>query len=331
MSKHTVRAACGGVLVSFSVLALAFPASASPFTLNDNYSGGTNYYPTNAPSDLDVIQDSNTNVFQITGANVSRLDSNTLVVQINTYFAGVPGNANVHIANLADGTTYGSLFLTSQSNWNPIASGDGHYSTDTFPTTNTKWTYAVTTTNPGLYAIAGTPIFVASSQNSSVPQYYTTTDGKIVMSNVGGNPVSYPNSGAPGYYFRQSQAVQYDPTDPNAIVTTIDGHTAVSVAITPSTFNVNLNGTLASNFAQTEGSIKYTITDDGIFGNSFALAWAMTCANDAIQGLVTLTPNHGESFSPTPLPAAFPLFAGGLGVIALSSRKRKKQIANLAA
>src|ERR1039458_2189168 len=204
MSKHTVRAACGGVLVCFFVIVLGFPASATSFTatLNDNYSGGTNYY---GPSDLDVIQDSNTNAFPITSANVSRPDSNTLVVQIITYFAGVPGNVNPNIAALADGTTYGSLFLTSTSNWHPDGSLADHFSTDTMLTTGSKWTDAVTTTNPGLYAIGAYSAAdkYASSQNPSVPQYYTTIDGKIVMSNVGGNPVSYPNTGAPGHYFPQ--------------------------------------------------------------------------------------------------------------------------------
>jgi len=47
--------------------------------------------------------------------------------------------------------------------------------------------------------------------------------------------------------------------------------------------------------------ITFTIPDGGLLGDSFALAWAMTCANDVIQGPVVL--RAGQDF-PTPLPAS---------------------------
>jgi hypothetical protein len=305
MSKHTVRAACGGVLVGFSVLALGFPASAAPFNLPDNYYGGLNTYNNNPPTTGDVIGDS---TFYITSADVSRA-GDTLSIVINTNFAGAPGTSP------ADGTGYGSLFL-SPGTWTP--SGTSPYPTDKY--TANEWQYAVTipqnpgsgsigTTSSGLYAIGGGATANLYPANTSVVQSYTTANGTVVMSNVNGDPVTYPGTAQPGYYFREGQAVRYTPGNG-------------PIASTSATWAVNalLN------------TITFTIVDPtNIFGNSFALAWAMTCANDVIQGQVTLSPGHGESFSPTPLPAAFPLFAGGLGMIALLSRKRKKQIANLAA
>src|SRR5664280_1595436 len=112
MSKHTVRATCGGVLVGFSVLALAFPASAAPLNLLDKYYGGLSTY--GGMTD-DTIENPGTHAFEISSADISR-SGNTLTIAINTNFAGVPGTGP------ADGTGYGSLFLTPGT-WHPTGSG----------------------------------------------------------------------------------------------------------------------------------------------------------------------------------------------------------------
>ena len=117
------------------------------------------------------------------------------------------------------------------------------------------------------------------------------------MANVNGNPLSAPASGNPGFYFRQGQAVLFTPT--NSIVP-----------------NTSVDFTVGSGF------IEYSIHDDGNLGDSFALSWAMTCANDVIQGLVTLP---STALNGTPLPAALPLFAGGLGVMGLLAGRRKRK------
>ena len=67
-----------------------------------------------------------------------------------------------------------------------------------------------------------------------------------------------------------------------------------------------------------------TFTIEGFVGsdlatqltNDFALSWAMTCANDIVQGVVHLTP--------VPLPATLPLFVAGLGGAGLIGRWRKR-------
>jgi hypothetical protein len=123
------------------------------------------------------------------------------------------------------------------------------------------------------------------------------------MSYIGGNgdptlgdPVN-PNN---GLTFRGGQAVQFAPT-------------GAAVSGTSATFTVG------------SGFVEYSIVDNDLFGNNFALSWAMTCANDVIQGQVQLP--GGDLTGTVPLPAALPLFAGGLGVMGLLARRRKRKAA----
>jgi hypothetical protein len=99
-------------------------------------------------------------------------------------------------------------------------------------------------------------------QNPAVVQSYTTTKGTIILSNVNNDPVTYPGPQNPGYYFRQGQPVLFQPSASN-----VDGSTWF---ITPGT------------------SITYLINDNHLLGDSFAVSWDMTCANDVIQGVVAV-------------------------------------------
>lgn len=291
-------------LASAALLVLAASLSAHSATLTDVYSGGTNTY--NAPGD--VIGSS---AFNITSADITRSGpgNGTLNVVIHTNYAGVPGTSP------AEGTGYGSLFF-STTGWSPT--GPAGVSPNLYPQdkyTANDWNYAFTmpatpgsgskpATASALYAIGGSAL-AHNFGSSSVPDYYTTANGKITMSNVGGNPITYPHSGAPGFYFREGQAVQYTPNAPG--VTAAGG-----------TWEVNA-------LAHT---ITFTILDNGLLGNSFALAWAMTCANDVIQGEVVL---HGGQDFPTPLPAAVWLFgtviAGGAGFGRWRKAKKTRALA----
>lgn len=162
-----------------------------------------------------------------------------------------------------------------------------------------------------------------------MPVSYSNADGTIVMSNVGGNPVSYPNPGAPGFYFRQGQAVIYDPNNPNATVQTstdnlnnvsavLTGGIATSVSVTISPV------TLVNGYATPSGVgvIEYVITDNGLLGDAFALSWAMTCANDVIQGIVQIPPNNTST---TPLPASALLMGTVLGAGGFVARRRRRK------
>jgi hypothetical protein len=301
---HTQRFVYSLLLASAAVVGLA--SSAYSFTLTDDPTvpaANTIYYgANNTYNGQDVI---GTSTFNILSAVVTRtgLNNNTLNIRINTNFAGAPA------AGTSDGTTYGSLFLNPVF-WHVTGTAADHYSADNFVSGNQNWAYAVTTPSTGsgassLYAtgLAASGASGAVVHNylaTSTPQYYTTGDGSIYMSNVSGDPITYPGLGNPGFYFRQGQAVVFNPNNSDPALR--------SVTITMG------NGSY----------IDYSIVDNGLLGNTFALAWDMTCANDVIQGLVTL---GSTDLQGTPLPAALPLFAGGLGVIGLLAGRRKRKTA----
>jgi hypothetical protein len=295
-------------LLLASAAAVGFASSAYSFTLTDDPSvsgslSNTIYYgAANSYNGADVI---GTSTFNIIDAVVSRsgTNNNTLNIIINTNYAGAPGTG------AADGTTYGSLFLNPFI-WSVTGSSSNNYSTDNFVGGNQNWAYAVTTPSTGsgasdLYATglnAGGLSGAGAPHNSNgVPQYYTTADGTIYMSNVNSNPLSAPTSGNPGYYFRQGQAVVFNPigSDPSLGAVTVS----------------KVNGSY----------IEYSIVDGGLLGNTFALSWAMTCANDVIQGLVQL--GNNDLTGSTPIPATLPLFASGIGGIVLLARRRSKKTA----
>lgn len=92
---------------------------------------------------------------------------------------------------------------------------------------------------------------------------YNTSDGTIVTSNVFGGHTS--NSGAAsGFIFRDDQPVDFTP--------------GAAVVRALGTFTVGA------------GTLTFDIFDGGALGGDFALSWAMTCANDIIQGQVTGVP-----------------------------------------
>lgn len=158
--------------------------------------------------------------------------------------------AGVPGTRAAYGTGYGVLFITPGPNaWTPQGSGP-HYDDDTYQAGD--WTYAATIpTNPGRYTHTGSG------------GLYLTSDGTIIMSNVYGNTTTYPYPGSGRYYFRENQPVQFTPDQ-----------SANPVA------NTSEQWTIAP------GAITFDLTDNGLLGDQFALSWAMTCANDIIQGQV---------------------------------------------
>ncbi len=289
----TVIAGCAAIVLSSN--AYSFTISDDPSVTgslgNTIYYGGTNTY-----NGADVI---GTSTFNILSADVNRINASTLDIKIYTNYAGAPGTA------AAEGTAYGSLFL-AQGLWTPGGTSANHYAADNY-STNKEWSYAVTnpltgnvgtSVSTGLYAI-GTVGAAHNYGATGIPDYYATANGKVVLANANGDPVTAPYSGNNGNYFRQGEAVQYTPTN-----------SAASVAGTSATFSVGA------------GYIEYLISDNGLFGDTFALSWAMTCSNDIIEGQVIL-PNN--ALSQTPLPAALPMFSAGLGMMGLMGLRRKRK------
>jgi hypothetical protein len=296
---------------------MAAPALAAPYTLQDNYYGGyvNPTMPANDISAGDTIENPGTKNFEIDNAVVARPSANTLTVTIKTWYAGQPP---------LDGTNYGSLFFGSVSDFKSQVPSNGQGVTTLAGTLNDTyhpglWTTAFT--NGGLYSTGVTLLGAHGTANNypannSVVQSYTTTTGKIIMSNVNGDPVSYNGTGNNGFYFRQGQAVEFDPT-----ATPINGITG-SMSVVNSVYGPN-------NTPITEGSITYTINDGGFLGDSFAISWAMSCANDIIQGVIPV--QSGGLQSSTPLPAALPLFVSGLGMMGFFGARRKRRMAQASA
>ncbi len=230
-------------------------------TLVDNYYGGSNFYPGGG----DVIGEAKT--FDIFDLVASRPNPDELIIRIDTNYAGVPGSS------AALGTGYGALFFTPGADaWKPT--GVAPYPTDTYKPG--EWSYAFT-------------IPAAPSAASGTGSLFDTADGAVVLSNVYGDPISYPNPGNNGYYFRQDQAVQFTP-----------GAGAVSLA----------GGT----WSISPGAVTFTIVDNGLLGDDFAVSWAETCANDVIQGQI----------SGAPEPASWALMMFAVGLIGQIMRRRPR-------
>jgi hypothetical protein len=72
-------------------------------------------------------------------------------------------------------------------------------------------------------------------------------------------------------------------------------------------------------------TITFTIVDNGLLTDNFALSWAMTCGNDVIQAQF-ITPPGGNENGHTPLPGALLLMAsalaGGAGFAKLRGLRR---------
>jgi hypothetical protein len=283
-------------LVAGAVILTPLANSAQAASINDTgadaYWGGSNFYN---PGNADVIGGSQ---FAISSMDVSRsLDGNTLTVTIHTAYAGVPGTSAALF------TTYGSLFFAPT--WTPTGTAS-HYSSDLYQAND--WTYAFvmngTLTGPnasgtGTLYSTGTGASPNYYGTSHVAQSYTTTTGKIIMSNVNNNPISRGSgiSGQSFYYFRQGQAVQYKP-----------GPGQQGLGGPGSIWTVDAANDI----------ITFSIVDNKLLGDDFALSWAMTCANDVIQGLVNL-PHSGPPPGEVPLPGGFILMGSalfGLGGIA---------------
>ena len=171
----------------------------------------------------------------------------------------------------ADGTGYGALFITPGTTaWTPQGTGPGYY-TDTYQPGD--WMYAAT-------------IPLAPNSSSGAGGLYLTSGGSIVMSHVGSHYQTYPLDPTSPYYFRADQAVQFTP----------GGAQSASAGTSESWLIGN-------------DAITFFINDNGLLGDDFALSWAMTCANDIIQGQIDLPPQPHVN---VPEPSTWSLLLAGV-------------------
>lgn len=144
--------------------------------------------------------------------------------------------------------------------------------------------YSAHSANPNYWAYAFTTSGVL----------YKTIDGAIVTSNVNGGHSS--NTGlASGFIFRDNQPVDFIPT----------GKAQAFGTFTPAA-----------------GTLTFDIVDGGTLGNDFAISWAMTCANDIIQGQVVL--------SAVPEPSTWAMMLIGFAGIGFMVYRRSRKALALA-
>ena len=138
----------------------------------------------------------------------------------------------------ADGTGYGALFITpGKDAWKPTGSGPNYFDDQYRPG---EWAYAAT-------------IPQSPGQTSGQGALYDTTAGTVVLANVDNHFQTYPDDPTSPFYFRANQAVQFTP-----------GLSQTGVLGTSESWTVGA------------GTITFAINDNGILGDDFALAWAMT-------------------------------------------------------
>jgi hypothetical protein len=114
------------------------------------------------------------------------------------------------------------------------------------------------------------------------------------------------------------------------------GHN-INVELGLATDTVNANGTLSSALYSTTiayqsgptTSPTYIIDDVDLAAGTYSLdTYLGTCATGDCSGGTSTDPQYQVLFSPvsaTPLPAALPLFASGLGIVGFVARRRKRK------
>ncbi|CAK0774658.1 putative PEP-CTERM protein-sorting domain-containing protein [Azospirillaceae bacterium] len=310
-----------GILIGLLLTAATtHSAVAGPTSvIQDTYWGGLDtYYGYSASSaNGDSVGG---NPFLVNSAVASR-SNNVIKVTINTPYAGNSG---------VDGTTYGDLLLSptwratnvtvSQllGNWQYGQSGLVQTGTQlnkngTVSTASKVWNTA--TINDGsirnfsngtywsnIAAATNTTnklgdIWQPGDWNYAVTNgangwgLYRIYDSQIVLANAPGCSNTYPIEASCGWFFRAGEAVAVKST-------------TVSEFISSASMTIDSKNQM----------ITYTIDDNhNILGYNFAMSWAMTCANDIIQGEFSVPVSGSLGF----------LVIGLFGV----SLARKRQIA----
>ena len=303
MRTRVFGAAVAAVASGLFVAALGSPASAGSVTVADSYYGGLNTYNSNFPTSGDVIGDS---TFQIYGATATRTGNN-LTVEIYTNFVqNLPAEYGVGLGALFLGNGTPNYNVTSYNQSTHVYTNTGpgsasnDFASDTYVVDPGRFQFAATIPNPTNPGTSGTGTFYSLATG-------THAGSDVTLSNVNNVSITYPYTGNNGFYFRDGQAVGVNPNQ----YTTTDSN-AVNWSIGSGTWNSNPTGTLTFTIAN---AFNY-LTDN------FTLAWEMTCANDIIVATIDL-PGNAPPPGGTPLPAAFPMFAGGLGMLGYLARRRK--------
>jgi hypothetical protein len=277
--------------IACAVFAGAFAlisASAQAASFNDTYSGGDNFYNPNADNGTPGVKG------DVIG-NADWFDTTSMTVNRLGTSLQVVVHTNYAANPNALGTGFGALFLST----NTITVADS--STDRFTDHLGRFQYAFTMPFAPVFDSNG----IATGNGSLFKLIGDGTDVQLSHNVPNGSNGTYGELGTSGNNFRNNQAVDHKGSNPAET-----GHDG-------STWTVD-------KFNKT---ITFLITNEnGLLGTDFALAWAMTCANDIILGNVSIPCDHcGPPPGQTPLPGAMALFAGGLGVLGMVGYRRRKR------
>ena len=257
-----------GLRIATLMGVLAYASSAVAYPITDTYHGGNDH------GYGDIVGGP---VFDVHGASIAR-SGTQLTVNIYTNFAGradeffFPQFTNRPASRLngrSMGIGYGDLFLASE--WTPFGN-DAHHLGDN-NVTGTRWTYA--------FSIDGDRWTDAGGSGTLYALTGATNNANALLS----------NDFLSGAVFRDGQEVAVDRASGTAFEV---GRGHWSVDTTPGNRHL---------------SFVFDIGDSGLVNSdTIALHWAMSCANDTIEG---------EQYVPEPTTLALLL----PGLLALRRRR----------
>lgn len=233
-----------GLRIAAIASTLVFTASAMAYPINDTYYGGNDH------GYGDIVGGP---VFDVQGASISR-NGTKLTVKVYTTFAGhadeflypqYTQRAASRLNGVAMGIGYGDLFLASE--WTPFGS-DPHHLNDN-NVTGTHWTYG--------FSIDGNRWTDAGGTGTLYALTGASNDANALLS----------NDFLSGAIFRDGQEVGVDRASRSV------------QALGQGTWSVD--STAGNRHLRFDFDVANTALAQG---DSIALHWAMSCANDTIEG-----------------------------------------------